>query len=208
VILSERKENLAANVRRMSIRAFISISLDPELKEVLVKIQRQLQAASGRGAIRWTPIDQLHLTLRFLGNVDEERLPQLGRALESACLNVQSFTLSIADLGCFPSIQRPKVIWAGIQGDLVRLRDLQEKISREAASFASHFEEREFHPHLTIGRVKDRSGPLRDFSDAVRQASGLRLGQWTVTGVDLMQSKLSPQGSIYTQLQRIPLLAK
>jgi RNA 2',3'-cyclic 3'-phosphodiesterase len=191
----------------MSVRAFIAISLRPELKQALVKIQQGLQSSSGVEAVRWTALEQLHLTLKFLGNISEERLPELRAALDQACRGMRSFKLCAAKLGCFPTMQRPSVIWVGLDGELNILRELQQRIEEATADFGSHSEERAFHPHLTIGRVKGRDRNARRLSDAIRASAEIKLGEWTISEVNLIQSKLSPQGSIYTRLHSARLSA-
>lgn len=194
----------------MLIRAFVGISIDAELRRALAGLQQRLETNAGSPPVRWAPPDQLHLTLKFLGNVPVERLDELKRALDTACAGASAFSLSIRGVGCFPSVQRPHVIWAGIEGDVAALEQLQERIERAASPFGSHSEDRKFHPHLTIGRVKSQSHARdrRRLSQAIRGSATESLGEWRVAQVDLVQSQLSPQGSLYTRWHSVALASK
>lgn len=187
------------------IRAFVGIPLETELKSAVLNLQKQLQDRSGANAVRWTRPEQLHLTLKFLGNVSTEALPKLKAALSQSCRDIAQFHLTLATLGAFPSLQRASVIWIGLRGELATLKELQMRIEESAGEFANHSEDREFHPHLTIGRVKAPGRTPRALEDALRASAEVELGEWRVTEVKLVQSKLSPQGSIYTPLETILL---
>src|SRR5205823_12244196 len=108
----------------------------------------------GPDTVRWTRMDQLHLTLKFFGNVQREEVDALQEALRRAVANVSPFALTISELGCFPSPQRPNVIWLGLGGGVSILEQMQRQVALECAAFGSHSEDRAFHAHLTIGRAK------------------------------------------------------
>src|SRR5687767_6154006 len=108
-----------------NIRAFIALPLDPVLAAEIRKVQQRLDAPDG--AVRWISPEQLHLTLRFLGNVAADRLDDLATALRRACAHADAapFRITLEGAGCFPSTKSPRVVWIGIQGDLEPLRKLQ-----------------------------------------------------------------------------------
>lgn len=188
-----------------TLRTFISIPLKPELITELQRLQESLQAGLEKQLVRWTRPDQLHLTLKFLGNVAAEHVPLLSAALDRACQNTGPFQLSLQKLGCFPSPRKPSIIWVGIEGDLTALGHLQERIECETEPYSGHSEERDFRPHLTIGRVKGYGREVRPLAELLQKNSETKLGEWTVKEVKLMQSKLSPQGSTYSELANITL---
>jgi 2'-5' RNA ligase len=110
-------------------------------------------------------------------------------------------------LGCFPNARSPRVVWAGMRGDLLALSPLQQKIDAGTAQWAEP-EKRPFTPHLTLGRVKEaRRKDLDAIGKFVAAQADARFGQWRVQQVDLMQSLLSPKGPTYTCLHSIPLLS-
>jgi|YelNatPaOPRAMG01_1025707.scaffolds.fasta_scaffold10554_6 2'-5' RNA ligase len=188
-----------------TIRTFIAVNLPPELRGRLAQFQEQLrQAVPGQG-LRWTDPDQIHLTLRFLGHVPETVLAQVGQALTQACQGTGPFVLEAQGAGAFPDLTRPRVVWVGLKGELDTLAQLQAAVLR-ATSGWGELEDRPFHPHLTLGRVKTLEGRLvRSLSAALHQASHLTFGHWQVQQVELMRSDLSPAGPRYSVLARVVL---
>ena len=195
-------ENAALEV----IRAFVAISVPTSLLREVGRVQRQLLEEIGGNTIRWTRPEQMHLTLRFLGNVERSRLEEIQNALTAALVTVPPFRLTLEGIGCFPSSRKPNVIWVGLAGDLDVLQRVQQSIGEEIAPFASHCEERRFHPHLTLGRVKTRNARNLRVAGALEKMQIKGLGNWTVDAVELIQSKLSPQGSQYTRLSSVGLV--
>jgi 2'-5' RNA ligase len=190
-----------------SIRAFVSIALSPFLLGEIEKWQRQIQSTLPGEGVRWTRREQLHLTLKFFGNVAADQVQELTAALQRAAEGIRPLRLSLAGLGCFPTGQRPNVIWVGVAGELAELETLQRRIDDETGAYGSHSEDREFRPHLTVGRVKASPSQARAIGEVVRQTRVGCLGDWLVAEVELIQSTLRPQGSIYTRLVTLPLRA-
>ena len=187
------------------VRAFIAIALPQILVVRLKQIQQQLQSGANGDAIRWTKPDQLHLTLKFLGDVHEDGVNDLKSALTCACERQTPFQLTLEGLGCFPNARLPRVVWVGINDELEPLRRLQMEIDQQTQGFGDHTEERAFRPHLTIGRVKVQGKGARRVGEAVEQAAVGRVGAWTVSEIKLMQSRLSPQGAQYITLTTLAL---
>lgn len=187
------------------IRAFAAIELAARPIAEIQKWQDRLQTATGRASVRWTRPEQIHLTLQFFGNVAQDRVDELIGVMEQACRGVGPFGLSISGLGCFPSLGRPQVVWVGVHGDLDDLRRLQKQVQSATSQFGDHAEEREFHPHLTIGRVKAPPAEARHVGELIRQSQTTPLGEWQVREIALIQSKLTPQGSVYSWLAGVTL---
>jgi len=114
-------------------RLFIAILLPEEIKARLAASQRSWQRRTSGGVVRWTPLEQMHLTLRFLGDVPEESVPAIVEALHRAAATVAPFALRASGLGCFPDARRPRVLWAGVAGGLTALHNLQGRIAAETA---------------------------------------------------------------------------
>jgi RNA 2',3'-cyclic 3'-phosphodiesterase len=186
-------------------RAFVAVPLPQILIERLKQIQQQLQSGAGGAAVRWTKPAQLHVTLEFLGNVAGDALNDLKSALRNACKDQAPFRLALEKPGCFPNTRNPRVIWVGVGGELEPLQKLQTQIDRETRTFGDHTEEHAFQPHLTIGRVNARAIQAKQVGRAIEQASVGRVGAWTVSEIELMQSRLSPQGAQYTTLATLAL---
>ncbi|MDQ3815294.1 MAG: RNA 2',3'-cyclic phosphodiesterase [Armatimonadota bacterium] len=190
------------------VRTFIAINLPDEVIAELEKVQHALRAQLAPDAVRWSQPPQMHLTLKFLGDIEVEKIGEVEAALRRACRNSAPFSLAVQHLGCFPNPRSPRVIWVGIGGDVGRLHKLQASIEREVAGIGEPAEARPFHPHLTLGRVKttDRR-VLRTIGQSIETTEVATLGPWAVQQVHLMRSQLSPKGAIYTSLAAIELAA-
>lgn len=190
-----------------TLRVFIAATAPPEVVAHLEQVQEQLQARSAEGVVRWTRAGQFHLTLKFLGNIPSDGLPELELALQRACQGTPSLHVRVERLGCFPQANSPRVLWVGFSGDVARLCDLQNRIDAETRSFGEHQEDRSFHPHLTLGRVnKAASGrELRRLAQALQTIKADALGTWTISQIDLIQSRLSSEGAQYTTLASVRL---
>lgn len=187
------------------IRTFIAIHLPAEVRQRLGQFQEQLRRAAPGEGVRWTEPDQIHLTLRFLGNVPEAELPQLSQALALACQAAAPFGLEAQGAGAFPDLKRPRVLWVGLGGAVAALAQLQAAVL-EATRTWGELEDRPFHPHLTLGRVKTADPRLlARLSGALQQAGSSAFGAWQVHQVALMRSDLSPAGPRYTVLAEAPL---
>jgi len=190
------------------IRAFVAIVPDAPVVEGLQQLQRSLQEESPPASVRWATRPQLHLTLRFLGQLPAAQVAELEHALESACEGRGPFLLRAENLACFPDSRNPRVLWVGITGQLSELIALQEAVTRHTASWGDHTEERAFQPHLTIGRVKGGGREARLIGELVSSQCPFSLGEWRVKQVDLVQSILAPQGAAYVCLKSVPLAPK
>jgi RNA 2',3'-cyclic 3'-phosphodiesterase len=185
-----------------TIRLFVAVFPPAEVAHRLSEAARGLTGGLSPRAVAWTRPEQIHLTLNFLGNVERARVEELARAMEAACCRGQPHLLQAHGLGCFPSAARPRIIWAGLRGAVDVLEALKRTLDEGLASLGFAPETRPFHPHLTIGRVKQLSGGDRRHLGAALPAwREADFGPWTVERVNLMQSVLSPGGAEYAQLQ-------
>ena len=187
------------------LRTFIALELPAAVREDLTRVQRRLMARLATDAVRWTAIDSVHLTLKFLGDVPADRIPALGEALQRACQDTQELRLTLGALGSFPSLKKPSVIWLGVNGETMRLQQLYQAINAATQEFSEHAEDRTFQPHLTLGRVKpnarSRARWLGGKLEAEAEAGATDAkAEWTADRVVLFKSDLTPKGSIYTPL--------
>ena len=190
------------------IRAFIAISLSPEIYQRLEETSRLLQERLPRAQVRWVPAQNIHLTIKFLGNVSLSNLERLKEVLQAEVSRHPAFEISVGELGAFPSNQRPRVLWIGIEAP-PELSALQRGIEAEMARLGYAREERPFSPHLTLGRVaRNASGEeIRQVSVALGQSKVGFLGATRIQWVHLFRSDLSPGGAVYSQLLSVPLAA-
>jgi len=192
-----------------TIRTFIALDLPPEVKGPLARWQERLRAAAESRRplpVRWTAPAGIHLTLKFLGDVPSPQLEGIYRALGRAAAGCGPLRLALGALGAFPSIQRPRVLWVGLEGDLAELGALQRRVEEELAPLGFPPEGR-FVPHLTLGRVRDQASP------AEKAALGRLLGAlspgeaaaFRAEALQVMRSQLRPEGPHYTTLYTVPL---
>jgi len=192
-----------------TIRTFIAIELTDALHRALADAEAQFERDRAARFVRWVAPENIHITLKFLGDVDTDRMSDLPRALADACVGIAPFMLTIDGAGAFPNLRRPNVVWIGARGQIEIAAHLSQKIDAACAALGFAREERPFAPHLTLGRVK------RDASPSERQLVGAMienvkigdLGELRVERVSVMKSELKPTGSVYSRLHVIELQA-
>lgn len=189
-----------------SIRAFIAVELPDEVRKGLAGLRDELKKDEHR-FVKWVAPEGIHLTLKFLGNVPSEQIPEISGALKKATGGVPPFRLNIAGLGTFPGPRQVRVFWVGIGGELDTLSRLQENIDSELAPLGFSREERRFVPHLTLARIRQDASPSqrRSFGELVDTAVFSDEYQIEVTAVSLMRSQLAPTGAVYARLSAAAL---
>ncbi len=188
-----------------AIRSFIAIEMPASIQDQLDGIITQLKG-SMTGAIRWVPAHNIHLTLKFLGDVSPANMTVLMNILRAEVGRQRSFSLSIAGLGAFPTPHRPRVLWVGVNAP-PQLNTLARLVESETRKLGYSPEERPFSAHLTLGRVSQNASPLEVHLVAETLAGvqvGL-LGNAVVREVVLFKSVLTPQGAEYSALLKVPL---
>lgn len=188
------------------IRAFIAIDLSPEIIQRLEDVAGQLKQRLSGVQIRWVPVENIHLTLKFLGDVSLANLEVLKKILLTEASNHSPFEMSVGELGAFPSLRRPRVIWVGVSAQ-PELNALQYGIESETARLGYQRENRDFSPHLTLGRVS-RNAPsqeARQIGEVLDKFKVGFLGATHVREVYLYRSDLQPGGAVYTRLMTAPL---
>jgi 2'-5' RNA ligase len=178
------------------LRCFIAIEIPGAIRDALADLQMELRECNAD--IRWVKPDNIHLTLRFLGDVGEHRLDGIVSALAKVSGRYEQFSLQVKGLGLFPNMRSPRVLWSDVidEGSLAQLQD-----ETEAAMAAIGFipEKRRFSPHLTLGRFRSAGGKdcINKGIDAHRNEG---LGYMDVTSVVLMKSDLTPRGAKYSKI--------
>jgi RNA 2',3'-cyclic 3'-phosphodiesterase len=188
------------------LRAFIAVEIPPEIHKAIEKKTAPLRAALGSSIVRWVPSDNIHLTLKFLGDISPANVDMLSQMLNVEVSQHSVFELKFGGLGAFPNPKRPRVIWIGIQAP-AGLEALQHGIEAATATLGYPGEARPFSPHLTIGRVKQTAGPagVQKIRTALEEAKVGALGTTQVTTVHLFKSDLKPSGAVYARLFSAPL---
>ena len=191
----------------MNLRLFIAIELPDAVRDGLAAVQTGLQRSLPRGAVRWTDPSRIHLTLKFLGDVDAAALPAVAQAMDAAARSFAPFELQVGGVGCFPTPRQPRIVWAGIPAPPKALSGVAHalELHLERLNFAR--EARPFSPHLTIGRVNDRldAAQRQALAAALAQPAVGHIGAVAVQEIVLFHSDLKPGGPVYTAQARSPL---
>ncbi len=135
-----------------TLRLFLAIETPPEIKLQIAVIRERLRASNAD--VKWEPTEKLHTTLKFLGDVRSDLLPEIVSYLGGTCAQYPTLKLKYAGIGCFPGTRHPKVVWAGVQDLLGNINVLQKDINGGMSQFSSQPDGNKFHPHVTLGRVK------------------------------------------------------
>ncbi|MEI7730415.1 MAG: RNA 2',3'-cyclic phosphodiesterase [Verrucomicrobiota bacterium] len=190
-------------------RLFAAIPVPEAVREQLVKVQAALRREIPATSIRWTSPEQMHLTLRFYGDVPTSQLPQLMQALRTAAASHHPITLRAMGLGAFPTPSRPRVLWAGVQGEPANaLIQLWQSLNRETANFGSPPDHEEFTGHLTLGRIKLLSSRnVASLAARIAAHEATPFGTWQADCFDLMRSELTPAGARHALVERFACIA-
>jgi 2'-5' RNA ligase len=179
-----------------TVRLFIALSVPADVREKIKGAQDELRHALSHARIRWTQVEQFHLTLRFLGDVEAQRLPQLTEVVTATCKGFAPLKLRAARLGCFPNARRPRVIWVGIEEASGRLAELQRAIQVGTQDFTAEEPEPNFSGHVTLGRIKEIHRQEADvLARAIADSAQKSWGEWTADHVEIMRSELSTDGA-------------
>ncbi len=185
------------------LRLFFAVPLAADLKEPIVQVQQQLKLAGAK--VSWTQQENLHFTLKFLGDTPQQQVDELSEVAGRVAESVPAHQVQIVGVGGFPSRGRPRVVWVGCTDEsqqLTRLGTVLDEALAEAGLAVP--EKRSFTPHLTIGRVRSRHRQ-EELAAVITELSQRQIGQMAIDHFVLMQSQLHPQGAVYTPLNRFDL---
>ena len=186
------------------IRAFIAVDLDDPVIEKVCNVVEILKSRITE--IRWLRKENLHLTLKFLGNIAESQVEPITAALRHPLGLFSPCTISAKGLGVFPDFRRPKILWVGLTGD--QLVQLAAEIESALMPIGFTPENRAFTPHLTIGRWREGSRPTKNLRQEIDSLNDFEFGACAVRQIVLFQSVLKPEGASYSELRTIQLGAE
>ncbi len=170
---------------------------------MLGALEQRLKASEAD--VRWVSVPSIHLTLKFLGEIEPARTPELGQKLRERTGSIKRLGLWIHGLGSFPNPRNPRVVWCSVGGDVAGLSSLQREVERVCSEFGFPAEDRPFSPHLTLGRVRSKRN-LQPLLDCIKIGSELEC-DFTADHYNIYQSTLHPGGAVYAVLETIPLSA-
>lgn len=188
------------------LRAFIAIQIPAAIQGAIQEQTSDLRRALGSALIRWVPPQNIHLTLKFLGDISPANVALLTQMLTQEAKQYPPFDIRVSGIGSYPTSRRPRVIWIGIHAPAV-LASLQHGIESTSARLGYAPEYRAFSPHLTIGRVKQNVSQteMLKIRSALEGTTVGELGSARIDSVHLYKSDLQPGGPIYTRLFSAPL---
>ena len=184
------------------LRSFLAVELPELILNRIGEIQRDLK--SSRADVRWVSPENIHLTLKFFGTIEESIIESIIKLTEGPVRGTPLFFLKIQGMGAFPNLKNPRVIWMGFQEGKEIIVAIQKQLEREFEKIGVQPEDRPFHPHLTLGRMRSNRGK----DELVRGMERYReeeFGNFQVEKVVLIKSDLKPTGPIYTALREIRL---
>lgn len=184
------------------IRCFVAIEIPNLIRDELAQIQEALRKQIKQAS--WVKPGNIHLTLKFLGDVEVDAIKPVERAIKQVATLHSPFPLQIGGIGVFPHLARPRVIWAGVKAGGEKITALAQEIDLALNRCGFPLDDKRFNPHLTIARLKKRLD-MRPFMDGYRQYDEIDGATMTVREISLIRSQLHPEGAVYTTLQSYPL---
>jgi 2'-5' RNA ligase len=185
-------------------RLFVAVSPPDPVRRRVARVADELRASAGGKDVRWVAVENVHVTVQFLGAVPEERVPAVEAAVRAAAAAGRPLALEVSGAGGFPSARRPRVVWLGLGGEIAALGAVVADLGRRLARLGFPPEERAFAPHLTLGRSRDPRG-APGFAPALTLAAAADPIPWRVADLVLFESHLSPKGPRYEAILRAPL---
>lgn len=183
------------------IRTFIAIEIPDELKARMREVAALIDC--GFHGVTWPKPEVIHLTLKYLGEVDGDAVPRVIKALDGACAGIRPFTLVAEGVGAFPSMKSPRVVWIGVNED-VTLARLHENIKDGLAKAGVEREANPYKPHITLCRVRSIADSM-EMSKSIQKAKPEVRFEFRVAAFALFKSVLTPNGSVHTQIARFEL---
>lgn len=183
-----------------TIRAFIAIDLPANVRSALEEAQKTLTPFEFRA--KWVQPRNIHLTLKFLGNIGSDGIDKVMTAMTRTAEGFTGLSLFAKEIGVFPNIRRPRVIWAGLGGQLETLKNLQQTLDAHLGAVGFPKENRAFKGHLTLGRVKGKVDPAR-IRTAIDKLKEFESESFEISEMILFKSELQPTGAVYSKVKQV-----
>jgi 2'-5' RNA ligase len=187
----------------MKIRSFLAFELPLEIKNVVVRVSEELRQSTLNA--RWVKVDNIHLTVVFMGNIETEDIPAIARGVKEVCQAFGPFDLSLKGIGCFPNRRNPRVIWLGLDGDLEPMSDFRDALQGHLTGFGIKEEKRKFKPHLTLGRFRKPKKTDSKENQLLSKYEDISSSVCSLKELILFKSDLKPAGAVYTKVETWPL---
>ena len=187
-----------------TIRTFIAFKLPKNIILSIRKIQEDIKSYAFK--VRWVNLEKIHLTLKFLGNINYTDIEKVSESIINTVNGHAPISLAVKGAGVFPGIKRPRVIWVGLTGEIEKLTGIQNDIEENLEELGFPREKRPFKGHLTLGRIKGKINPKK-LLDAMKKFEKFESELFIADKIFLFKSDLKSTGSVYTELKSISLTA-
>jgi len=186
-----------------TIRAFIAIPLNPKIQRTIERIQDHL--SKNNNNVNWVKPENIHITLKFLGDINTEQINSVKQALANLCQNTRPFKVELSRLGAFPHIDRPRTLWVGVIDSKQQLSRIAVSLNKALVKLGFQSGQKPFTSHITIGRIRSQKN-INYLSQIMSEFSLPADSIQNIKSVILYQSTLTPQGPIYEPLHKIKLI--
>ncbi len=191
-----------------AVRLFLAIDIPPRAREIITTLQNRFKPLGFNAS--WVAPENVHLTLQFLGDTPPEQIPNIHQGVSTAVTPVPQFMVTLKEIGVFPKLKKPpRTLWVGMEDPQNRLTALQKNIAKQMGEIGFPKEKRKFTPHLTLARIKPERGgkraKLERLKRKIESSPEIEMEPFRIDAVRLIESQLTPMGSIYTVLKEFPL---
>jgi len=183
------------------MRTFVAFDVNEETQRELRRVREEL---SGLPNVRWVRLEGIHLTVKFIGEIDDPVVPEVFKAMERSVEGIEAFEFRVKGLGYFPPRRMPRVLWAGVEEDDRRFVEIADRLNSELAELGVKPEKRDFIPHITLGRVRGRIDK-EEVDEAFEERRERQFGADEASELLLYMSELHPEGARYTKMGAVPL---
>ncbi|MCF6156440.1 MAG: RNA 2',3'-cyclic phosphodiesterase [Candidatus Brocadia sp.] len=187
----------------MNVRLFVAVEITGEIRKKLAEFQDKLKKVDAD--VSWVAPENLHITLKFIGAIDEEKIEAVTNIIKDSVTHIRPFDLDYRGIGTLPTEKNPRVIFADVIDPGGVLAKIHERLDNQLMALGVEHEDRNFEAHLTVGRIKTRRN-VRKLIENLNSYNGFDFGSEHVSQVVLMKSDLSPEGPIYTKLHSVDLI--
>ena len=187
----------------MKIRSFLAFELPSEIKKIVARVSGELRQSTLNA--RWVKVDNIHLTVVFMGSVETEDITAIAQGVQEVCQTFGPFDMSLKGIGCFPNRRTPRVLWLGLDGELERMSDFRDALQGHLTGFGIKEEKRKFKPHLTLARFRKPKKMDVKEDQLLSKYEDISSSVCSLKELILFKSDLKPTGAVYTKLESWPL---
>jgi 2'-5' RNA ligase len=187
----------------MGIRSFLAFELPSDIKNIIAGLSVEIRKSVND--VRWVKVDNIHLTVVFMGNIAAEDIEPIGDRVKEVCFRYAPFRVSLSGVGAFPNSRKPRVLWLGLNGDIERMARFRDDLQEQLRPFGIKEETRRFKPHLTLGRFRKFGKRDSRFDEIISSYRDVASPVCSFNELILFKSDLKPNGAVYTKLKSCPL---